>query len=47
MELQRKLQGLTGCVNTVYFDTEAGNVLISGSDDQNISLWDWQTGVTC
>eukprot|EP00882_Tetradesmus_deserticola_P029470 GHRQ01033011.1.p2 GENE.GHRQ01033011.1~~GHRQ01033011.1.p2 ORF type:complete len:139 (+),score=33.07 GHRQ01033011.1:140-556(+) len=44
MCLQRKLEAHAGCVNTVSFDTEGGDVLISGSDDQQILLWDWQTG---
>lgn len=44
MELQSKLQGHFGCVNTVSFDTEGGDVLISGSDDQKIIIWDWQAG---
>ncbi|WIA43907.1 hypothetical protein OEZ86_010313 [Tetradesmus obliquus] len=44
MCLQRKLEAHAGCVNTVSFDTEGGDVLISGSDDQKILLWDWQRG---
>ncbi|KAF6256191.1 hypothetical protein COO60DRAFT_1272074 [Scenedesmus sp. NREL 46B-D3] len=44
MCLQRKLAGHAGCVNTVSFDTEGGDVLISGSDDQQILLWDWERG---
>lgn len=45
MELQRNLAGHSGCVNTVSFDTESGSTLISGSDDLDIKLWDWETGV--
>jgi WD repeat-containing protein 42A len=44
MCLQRKLEAHAGCVNTVSFDTEGGDVLISGSDDQQILLWDWERG---
>jgi WD repeat-containing protein 42A len=44
MELQQKLEGHNGCVNTVSFDTEAGDILISGSDDMQIMLWDWERG---
>jgi WD repeat-containing protein 42A len=47
MCLQRKLEAHAGCVNTVSFDTEGGDVLISGSDDQQILLWDWQRGECC
>jgi WD40 repeat protein len=44
MELNQRLEGHNGCVNTVSFDTEAGNILISGSDDLQIVLWDWERG---
>jgi WD repeat-containing protein 42A len=44
MEVQQHLEGHHGCVNTVSFDTEAGDVLISGSDDLQIMLWDWEAG---
>jgi len=39
----RKLQKHRGCVNTVSFNTD-GDVLVSGSDDWRVILWDWQTG---
>ncbi len=45
MELQQRLEGHHGCVNTVSFDTEAGDIIISGSDDMQIMLWDWEQGV--
>ncbi len=32
-----------GCVNTVSFNP-SGDLLVSGSDDQAIMLWDWRTG---
>lgn len=35
-----KLRGHEGCVNTVSFNP-AGDLLVSGSDDTNIILWDW------
>ncbi|KAF0899902.1 hypothetical protein E2562_025142 [Oryza meyeriana var. granulata] len=35
-----KLRGHDGCVNTVSFNP-AGNLLVSGSDDMDIILWDW------
>ena len=31
------------CVNTVSFD-QSGEVLVSGSDDTSVILWDWQAG---
>uniref|UniRef100_A0A8I6Y079 DDB1- and CUL4-associated factor 8 n=1 Tax=Hordeum vulgare subsp. vulgare TaxID=112509 RepID=A0A8I6Y079_HORVV len=35
-----KLRGHSGCVNTVSFNP-AGDLLVSGSDDTDIILWDW------
>ncbi|KAG8063850.1 hypothetical protein GUJ93_ZPchr0003g17578 [Zizania palustris] len=35
-----KLRGHDGCVNTVSFNP-AGDLLVSGSDDMDIILWDW------
>ncbi|KAL6649722.1 hypothetical protein ACP70R_013946 [Stipagrostis hirtigluma subsp. patula] len=35
-----ELRGHVGCVNTVSFNP-AGDLLVSGSDDTNIILWDW------
>jgi WD40 repeat protein len=43
MELQRTLEGHGGCVNTVSFDP-SGSLLVSGSDDQRIIIWDWEAG---
>ena len=43
MELQRMLEGHDGCVNTVAFDP-SGSLLVSGSDDQSIKVWDWERG---
>lgn len=38
-----KLENHRGCVNTVSFNEE-GDILVSGSDDRRIILWDWETG---
>ena len=43
LQVHRKLDRHTGCVNTVGFN-ELGDTLISGSDDQMVMLWDWDTG---
>ncbi|KAK3237534.1 hypothetical protein CYMTET_52399 [Cymbomonas tetramitiformis] len=43
MTLQKELEGHRGCVNTVSF-ISSGDVLVSGSDDQQVMLWDWKTG---
>ncbi|XAR59868.1 hypothetical protein NMG60_11015862 [Bertholletia excelsa] len=39
----RKLEKHRGCVNTVTFNS-AGDILVSGSDDRKVILWDWETG---
>jgi len=38
------LEGHEGCVNTVAFAGAAGERLLSGSDDQQIIVWDWRRG---
>ncbi|PWA92783.1 WD40 repeat-containing protein [Artemisia annua] len=43
LDLVRKLQKHMGCVNTVSFNAD-GDILISGSDDRQVILWDWETG---
>ena len=43
LDLARKLQNHRGCVNTVSFNAD-GDILISGSDDRQVILWDWETG---
>ncbi|KAK8668427.1 hypothetical protein V6N13_105882 [Hibiscus sabdariffa] len=43
LEIFKKLEKHQGCVNTVSFNAD-GNILVSGSDDKRIILWDWQTG---
>ncbi|XP_020874360.1 DDB1- and CUL4-associated factor 8 isoform X1 [Arabidopsis lyrata subsp. lyrata] len=43
LEIYKKLEKHKGCVNTVSFNAE-GDVLISGSDDRRVVLWDWQLG---
>ncbi|KAL5230596.1 hypothetical protein ABZP36_029372 [Zizania latifolia] len=42
-QIHRKLNRHTGCVNTVGFNAD-GDTLISGSDDQMVMLWNWDTG---
>lgn len=42
-KLERKLEYHGGCVNTLNFN-ETGDVLVSGSDDLNVVLWDWACG---
>ena len=44
LQLDRKLDGHEGCVNTVAF-TPDGECLVSGSDDLYINVWNWQTGL--
>lgn len=39
----RKLEKHRGCVNTVSFNAD-GDILVSGSDDRKIILWDWESG---
>ncbi|XP_059639988.1 uncharacterized protein LOC132282354 [Cornus florida] len=39
----RKLEEHKGCVNTVSFNAD-GDILVSGSDDRRVILWDWETG---
>lgn len=42
IDLYTKLVGHEGCVNTVEFNS-TGDILVSGSDDRQIMLWDWAT----
>ncbi|KAK6144486.1 hypothetical protein DH2020_021306 [Rehmannia glutinosa] len=42
IDLYGKLNGHKGCVNTVAF-TSTGEILLSGSNDLQIMLWDWAT----
>lgn len=37
-----KLNGHQGCVNTINFNS-TGDILVSGSDDKQVILWDWAT----
>lgn len=41
--IYRKLDNHRGCVNTVSFNAD-GDILISGSDDQKVILWNWDAG---
>lgn len=43
LDLVRKLEKHRGCVNTVSFNGD-GDILVSGSDDKRVILWDWETG---
>ena len=45
LKLDKLLDAHGGCVNTVHF-TPTGDLLLSGSDDLQIILWDWATGET-
>ncbi|XP_052177374.1 uncharacterized protein LOC127791499 [Diospyros lotus] len=37
-----KLNGHEGCVNTIQFNS-FGDILVSGSDDQQVMFWNWET----
>ena len=43
INLYHKLNGHQGCVNTVEFNS-TGDLLVSGSDDKRVILWNWATG---
>lgn len=40
LDLYGKLDGHEGCVNAVEFSS-TGDILVSGSDDLEIMLWNW------
>ncbi|PIN01405.1 WD40 repeat protein [Handroanthus impetiginosus] len=40
IDLYGKLTGHQGCVNTIEFNS-TGELLVSGSDDKRVMLWDW------
>lgn len=40
LNLEKKLNGHDGCVNAVEFNS-TGDLLVSGSDDCKVILWDW------
>ncbi|KAM3309205.1 hypothetical protein P3S67_010949 [Capsicum chacoense] len=42
LDLYGNLNGHEGCVNTIEFNA-TGDVLVSGSDDRRVILWDWAT----
>eukprot|EP00252_Welwitschia_mirabilis_P013670 TRINITY_DN3006_c0_g1_i3.p1 TRINITY_DN3006_c0_g1~~TRINITY_DN3006_c0_g1_i3.p1 ORF type:complete len:398 (+),score=60.75 TRINITY_DN3006_c0_g1_i3:258-1451(+) len=44
LQLSVKLEKHRGCVNTVHFNS-AGDILVSGSDDREIIIWDWAAKV--
>lgn len=41
--IDRKLNKHEGCVNTVSLNAD-GNIIVSGSDDRTVILWDWAVG---
>ncbi|XP_044488047.1 DDB1- and CUL4-associated factor 8-like [Mangifera indica] len=43
LDIYKKLVKHQGCVNTVSFNAD-GDILVSGSDDRRVILWDWVTG---
>ncbi|XP_042502460.1 DDB1- and CUL4-associated factor 8-like isoform X2 [Macadamia integrifolia] len=43
LDLYKKLEKHRGCVNTVSFNA-LGDILVSGSDDRMVKLWDWEAG---
>eukprot|EP00268_Persea_americana_P005835 TRINITY_DN1200_c0_g1_i1.p1 TRINITY_DN1200_c0_g1~~TRINITY_DN1200_c0_g1_i1.p1 ORF type:complete len:482 (+),score=100.46 TRINITY_DN1200_c0_g1_i1:297-1742(+) len=43
LDIHKTLAEHRGCVNTVSFN-QAGGILISGSDDRMIMLWNWDAG---
>lgn len=43
LDLFGKLGKHRGCVNTVSFSAD-GDILVSGSDDRRVILWDWEIG---
>ncbi|KAF9600425.1 hypothetical protein IFM89_009340 [Coptis chinensis] len=43
LDVYRKLEKHRGCVNTVSFSAD-GDILVSGSDDRMVVLWDWDAG---
>ncbi|KAJ8551827.1 hypothetical protein K7X08_028270 [Anisodus acutangulus] len=45
LDLYGKLTGHEGCVNTIDFNA-TGDVLVSGSDDRRVILWDWATATS-
>jgi WD repeat-containing protein 42A len=42
LDLYAKLDKHKGCVNTVSFNSD-GDILVSGSDDKRVMLWNWET----
>ncbi|KAJ0967902.1 hypothetical protein J5N97_024819 [Dioscorea zingiberensis] len=42
--IHRKLDRHRGCVNTISFNSD-GDILVSGSDDRMVMLWDWDAGL--
>lgn len=43
LSIHKRLRKHRGCVNTISFNS-SGSLLLSGSDDQYIMLWNWEKG---
>jgi len=43
LKLSKQLKGHDGCVNSLDFN-RSGDMIVSGSDDVKICLWDWSKG---
>lgn len=43
LKLSVQLKGHEGCVNSLDFNS-AGDIIVSGSDDLKICLWNWSLG---
>ncbi|XP_058098366.1 uncharacterized protein LOC131243210 isoform X2 [Magnolia sinica] len=44
LDIHKKLEKHRGCVNTVSFNADGG-ILVSGSDDRMVILWNWDAGL--
>ncbi|KAL6603457.1 hypothetical protein ACP70R_043818 [Stipagrostis hirtigluma subsp. patula] len=44
LNIQKRLRKHRGCVNTLSFNAD-GSLLLSGSDDRSVVLWNWEKGV--
>ncbi|KAK3134596.1 hypothetical protein QOZ80_6AG0551160 [Eleusine coracana subsp. coracana] len=44
LNIQKRLRKHRGCVNTLSFNAD-GSLLLSGSDDRSLALWNWEEAV--